>query len=290
MKGWLSEDFIRRLEQLTFFSKRLFYGGMKGDALSRRQGSSVEFADYRRYQPGDDIRYIDWSLYARLDKLLVKLFQDETNIYIYILVDKSLSMDFGVPTKLKYGLKVAAALSYIGISNMEQVGISLFSSQLEQQVPPSRGKTQIMYLFEFLSNITPGGQTNLNQSLQMFAASAPQPGIAIIISDFWDGKGYEAGLRYLLQKRFEVSLIQLFTPEEYTPTQTGPLVIKDVEGREQINLNVNQRMLKRYHRLMTDYNRQLADFCQTYNITYLPTLTRLPFEELVLRYMRIRGG
>jgi uncharacterized protein (DUF58 family) len=290
MKKWLSEDFVLTLEQLSFLSKKLFYGGMKGDRLSKKQGTSVEFADYRRYQPGDDIRYIDWSLYARLDKLLVKLFHEETNIYIYVLIDRSCSMDFGFPSKLDYGLKVAAALSYIGVSNMEQVGISTFSSQIDQRTLPYRGKTQMMNIFEFLSDITPGGHTDLNKSLEMFAVATTKPGIVIIISDFWDEKGYETGLKYLLQKRFEVSLIQLLSPEELTPQQIGPLTIKNVERKEQLTLNVNRGILKKYQKLINNYNQRLAKFCQTYNIVYVQTLTDIPFEELVLRYMKIRGS
>lgn len=290
MKKWLDDDFLHTLEQLSFISKKVFYGGSKGNILSRKHGSSVEFADYRRYQPGDDFRYIDWSMYARLDKLLIKLFQDESNIYIYILLDTSRSMDFGEPTKLNYGLRLAAALSYIGVSNMEQVGISTFSSQIEQRAAPFRGKGQLTYLFEFLGNVEPGGETNINQSLKMFAAAKNKPGIVIVISDFWDAKGCKAGLMYLLKKKFEVSVIQLLSPEEYNPKLGGALLIKDLEGQEQLPFKVNPSILKKYHRLMTDYNKQLADFCRAYNIAYLQTLTQIPFEELILRYMRIRGN
>ncbi len=290
MKKWLNDEFIGTLEQLALISKKVFYGGTKGSILSKKKGSSVEFADYRRYQQGDDIRYIDWNMYARLDKLFLKLFQDETNIYVYILIDTSRSMDFGLPTKLNYGLKVAAALSYIGISNMEQVGISTFASGLEQRASPYQGKAQLKYIFDFLCHVVAGGQTNINRSLEMFAMSKNRPGIAIIISDFWDEKGYELGIKYLLEKKFEVSLIRLLTPEEYVPQVLGPLVINNTEGMEQLTLNVNRSILKSYHKLIAEHSRQLAGFCQTYNIAYVQALTEIPFDEMVLRYMRIRGS
>ncbi len=290
MKKWLDDEFISTLEQLAFLSKKVFYGGAKGSVLSKKKGSSVEFADYRRYQPGDDIRYIDWNMYARLDKLLIRLFQDETNIYIYLLVDTSRSMDFGMPNKLNYALKVAAALSYIGISNMEQVGISTFAAELEQRASPYQGKAQLKYIFDFLNNVTPGGQTDINRSLEMFATAKNRPGIVIVISDFWDEKGYETGIKYLLERRFEVSLIQLLTPEEYAPQALGSFMIKDMEGGEQLTLNINRSILKRYHELITEHSRQLADFCKDYNIAYVQAQPQIPFEDLVLRYMRIRGS
>ena len=169
-------------------------------------------------------------------------------------------MDFGNPAKLEYGLKVAAALSYIGVSNMEYVGISTFAAQLERRASPYRGMPQIKCLFDFLENVSAGGQTNLNQSLEMFATVTNRQGIVIIISDFWDAKGYEAGLMCLLQKRFEVSLIQLLTPEENTPQSMGPLMIKNLENQEQLALNVNRSILKKYHQLLTEHSQQLADF------------------------------
>ncbi len=289
MRKWLTDDFIRTLEQLSFLSKKIFYGGMQGGNISRRHGSSMEFADYRRYHTGDDLRYIDWNLYARLDKLLIKLFQEETNIFIYILVDISRSMDFGSPSKLQYALKVAAALSYIGVANTEQVGICTFSSKIEQRTLPYYGKIQLKYLFEFLSQVDAKGESDLNASLEMFASSVNRPGIVIVISDFWDEQGYENGLKYLLQKKFEISIIRLLTVQETAPQQMGALSICDLEGGQHLNLNVNRNILTEYQRMVTEHNHKLAGFAQRYNISYLNTLTDIPFEELALRYMRIRG-
>jgi len=288
----LSGNFMQTLEELAFRSKRVFYGGMQGNNRSRKYGHSVEFADYQRYQPGDDLRYIDWNLYARMDKLLIKLFQDESNLIIYILVDKSKSMDYGQPNKFEYALKVAAALAYIGIINMEQVGVYAFSSEIEQMVRPHRGKGQVIYLLDFMDNIKPGGQTSLNSSLNMFATMARQPGIAIIISDFWDREDYHAGLQCILQRKFDVSLIQVTSQAELNPQVLGPVNIRDIESSyamaNPLTLNLSEGAIRRYHQLVQEHNQELAKFCGSYGISYIQTTTDKPFEELILKYMQLR--
>src|SRR2546426_1264682 len=147
----LDPQFLHRLEQLELVSRKIFLGLMKGERKSKRKGQSVEFADYRNYVIGDDLRHLDWNLYARLDKLFIRLFQEEEDLHFYVLIDNSLSMDFGTPTKLHYARQVAAALGFIGLVNMDRVVIEVFNDGIAQTMPAMRGRRSLWRVLDFLN-------------------------------------------------------------------------------------------------------------------------------------------
>src|SRR6266436_108781 len=165
----LDPEFLARLEQLELVSRKIFLGRMKGERRSKRRGQSVEFADYRNYVIGDDLRFLDWNLYARLDRLFIRLFMEEEDLHFYILIDNSLSMDFGTPTKLHYARQVAAALGYIGLVNLDRVKIEAFNDRLTQSSPPLRGRRNLWRLMDFLQKVEPGGPSDLAKSLRTFS-------------------------------------------------------------------------------------------------------------------------
>src|ERR687884_649648 len=157
----LDPQFLARLEQLELVSRKIFLGVMKGERRSKRKGQSVEFADYRNYVVGDDLRFLDWNLYARLDRLFLRLFMEEEDLHFYILLDNSLSMDFGTPSKLRYAKQVAAALGFIGLVNMDRVVIEAFNDRLTQSMPAVRGRRSLWRLMDFLQKIEPAGPSDL---------------------------------------------------------------------------------------------------------------------------------
>src|SRR5438270_12497284 len=165
----LDPEFLARLEQLELVSKKIFLGRMKGERRSKRKGQSVEFADYRNYVIGDDLRFLDWNLFARLDRLFLRLFMEEEDLHFYVLLDNSLSMDFGTPTKLHYAKQVAAALSFIGLVNMDRVVIEAFNDRLTQSMPAARGRHSLWRVMGFLQKIEPGGRSDLRQALRTFS-------------------------------------------------------------------------------------------------------------------------
>src|ERR1700736_5946228 len=126
----LDPQFLARLEQLELVSRKIFLGRLKGERRSKRKGQSVEFADYRNYVVGDDLRFLDWNLYGRLDKLFIRLFMEEEDLHFYILIDNSMSMNYGNPTKLYYAKQVAAALGFVGLVNMDRVIVEAFNDRL----------------------------------------------------------------------------------------------------------------------------------------------------------------
>src|SRR3989449_5790658 len=142
----LDPQFLARLEQLERVSRKIFLGRMKGERRSKRKGQSVEFADYRNYVSGDDLRFLDWNLYARLDRLFIRLFMEEEDLHFYLLIDNSLSMDFGTPTKLHYARQVAAALGFIGLVNLDRVVVEAFNDRLTQTMPAARGRRSVWRL------------------------------------------------------------------------------------------------------------------------------------------------
>src|SRR5271165_5723910 len=159
----LDPQFLARLEQLELVSRKIFMGRMKGERRSKRKGQSVEFADYRNYVIGDDLRFLDWNLFARLDRLFIRVFMEEEDLHVYVLIDNSLSMDFGSPTKLHYAKQVAAALAFIGLVNMDRVSIEVFNDKLIQTLPPVRGRHSLWRVLNFLQTLEPAGPSNLKQ-------------------------------------------------------------------------------------------------------------------------------
>src|SRR5712664_4492948 len=189
----LSADFLTQLERLSLLSRRSFRGRVKGERRSPRKGISVEFSDYRPYGHGDDLRYVDWNIYGRLDRLYVKLFVDEEDLCLHLLVDGSASMDFGTPRKLEYAVRVAGALGFVGLVSHERVGVGILRERAVEGWPPARGRNQVVALLDFLADVDPGGPTKLNAALGEYALRGREPGVAVLVSDLLDPQGFEAG-------------------------------------------------------------------------------------------------
>lgn len=278
--------FLQKLEYFTLVSRRLHRGESRGEHRTFRKGTSLDFIDYRMYQPGDDFRYIDWNIYGRLGKLLVKLFSAEEDLTLYLLLDKSESMCFGSPRKIDYARRIAAALGFIGIANMERVGITEFSSELGQSLAPLRSRKHLFSLFDFFLKVRIAGGTNLNRSLADFALRTHRPGLAIIISDLLDPEGVELGLKALLYRKFDVILIQILDEGEIAPRIHGALRLEDSESGDTERVTVDSELLQIYRKKVIEYFRWIEIFCLDREIEYLRTTTQVPFEDLILKYLR----
>ncbi|MBI4844440.1 MAG: DUF58 domain-containing protein [Nitrospirae bacterium] len=285
---FFDKDFLNRLEHLVFLSKRIHAGGKGGSRRSKNYGVGIEYADHREYNNGDDIRYIDWGLYARSGKLYTKLFQEDEDINIYILIDRSLSMDFGSPSKLQYALTLSASLGYVGLSMLDHVGAGYFSDDIEGLIPPRRGKNQLFPYLDFLSSFAPANATGLNRSLESFAAKVKTPGIVIILSDFFDEKGYERGLNYLLFRKFEVHAIQVLCTEEINPEVVGKLRLENMEDGIYSDMDVDKDGLDVYLDNLKRYNLGLKNFCGARGILYQQAVTDMQFDRLLMEYFQLQ--
>ena len=237
----LEPEFLHKLEQLELVSRRIFVGRMKGERKSKRRGSSVEFADHRNYTVGDDLRHIDWNVYGRLDKLFLKLFLEEEDLHVYTLLDTSISMNFGTPTKLRYGKQVAAALAFIGLVNHDRILLDTFSAQLDQGLRGLRGRSQMWRVVQYLEHLEANGQSDLTAAAREFAIRHAGKGVVIVISDFLDKHGYQDALRYLLARNMDIYVIQVLSQQEVEPDLVGDLRLVDAEDDEAAEITISAR-------------------------------------------------
>ena len=282
----LDPKFLARLEQLELVSRKIFMGRMKGERRSKRKGQSVEFADYRNYVVGDDLRFLDWNLFARLERLFIRLFMEEEDLHFYVLLDNSLSMDFGTPTKLHYAKQVAAALGFIGLVNMDRVVVEAFNDRLTQSMPAARGRRSLWRLMDFLQKIEPAGPSDLKKALRSFSIKCSGKGIVVLLSDFMDKGGYEEALRYLVARQLDIYVIQMLSQEEIDPEIVGDLRLVDVEDEDVAEITVSGPLLKRYKQNLAAYRAALYEFCTRRGIACLFTSNQVPFDRLVLTYLR----
>jgi uncharacterized protein (DUF58 family) len=285
----LDPQFLARLEQLELVSRKIFLGRMKGERRSKKKGQSVEFADYRNYVIGDDLRFLDWNLFARLERLFIRLFMEEEDLHFYVLLDNSLSMDFGNPTKLHYAKQVAAALAFIGLVNLDRVVVEVFNDKLTQSLPPVRGKRSLWRVLDFLQKLAPAGPSNLKQALRTFSLKSSGKGIVVLLSDFMDKGGYEDALRYLVARQMDIYAIQILSQEEIEPEIVGDLKLVDIEDQDEAEITVSAPLLKRYKQNLAAYRAALNDWCNRRGVAYLFTSNQVPFDRLVLSYLRQRG-
>ena len=283
------QEFLKRLDELSIVSRRVSMGQAKGERRTNRKGSGVEFMDYRPYTVGDDLRYVDWNIYSRLDKLLLKLYVEEEDMCLHLLVDGSASMKFGDPPKLDYAVRVAAALGYIGLTNLERVALGVLTSDVTRMLRPLRGRGQILPIMDFLAGVEAGGPTALNRCLARYALRSRVPGVAVVLTDLLDPGGYADGLKALLQRRFEVFLLHVVSEDELEPGLQGDLTLVDAEGGSTREVSVDRWALERYQVRLRQHFEEAERFCARHCIDYLRTSTAMPFQDLILRHLR-RGG
>ncbi|MBI4578214.1 MAG: DUF58 domain-containing protein, partial [Planctomycetes bacterium] len=236
-----------------------------------------------------DLRFLDWNIYGRLEKLFIKLFFEEEDLHVNILVDASASMEYGRPDKHLYARRVAAAIAYIGLVNYNRVSVTAFSDRYGPEMVGVRGRRLIHQVLGHLSGIEASGAGNMTAACRQFAIRHPQRGIVLLLSDFMDKAGYEDGLRYLIGRKYDLYAIQMLSPEEIDPPLNGDLQLVDVEDEDVADITVSRALISRYKRNLHAYCKELQDFCTRRGVTYMFTSTAVPFDQLVLTYLRQRG-
>jgi uncharacterized protein (DUF58 family) len=279
-------EFLKKLERLRLIAKRLSWAGAKGEHPSSRKGFSLEFSDYRRYQHGDDLRYVDWNIYRRLDRLLLKVFTAEEEMNVYLLVDTSRSMAEGTPSKIEYAKQVAAALGYIGLKNLDRVGGASFSSGLRLPLTVGRGRKQILSLFDFLTKLACDGETHLLSAVRSFTTLFPHPGLVVLVSDLLDPLGCRAAVEELARKKHQLLVIHLLDEQEISPRAAGDVALLDVEGGRERRCFLDGNLIQRFQQELQRYFQEIEAVCDSRRADYLRTTTRTPFEEFVLQTLR----
>ncbi|RLS41578.1 MAG: DUF58 domain-containing protein [Planctomycetota bacterium] len=284
-------DFLTRLEYLAIVSKRVFRGQLLAQRRTMQMGSGIEFSEHREYTTGDDLRYLDWNIYARHGDLLLKRFQEEQDLHVYVLLDCSRSMAFGSPAKFDLARHLAAALAYIALSDLDRIGIIAYADGVIAELPVTRGKARILPLMKFLTDLpTSGADTDLSKAVQGLVHRGTRSGLAIVISDLFDEHGFQRGLDQLRYHRFDTHVIQLHDPREANPELLGDAELEDIETGTVRKVTVTERNLATYKKLFSDHQTAVRDYCHKYAMSCTQSPTTVPFDELILRMMRQSGA
>jgi uncharacterized protein (DUF58 family) len=284
-------DFLKKLEYLSLVSKRVFRGQLLAQRRTMQLGGGIEFADHRDYTPGDDFRYLDWNVFMRHDELLLKRFQEEEDLHVYIFLDCSRSMGFGRQPKFDLARQVAAALAYIALADLDRVAVMAFSGDVLGEFPLTRGKGRILSLLKFLEGLKcQGTVTNLGRVVQGFVNRAQRRGLAVVISDLFDPDGFERGLDVLRHHRYEPHLVQIYDKTEADPKLLGDLELFDVETETAQKVTVTERNLRRYREIFDEFQESIQRYCNHYGLGCTRTLADVPFDELILKMMRTAGA
>jgi uncharacterized protein (DUF58 family) len=281
------EAFLRRLEQLELASRRLTAGRMKGERRSVRRGQSVEFADYRTYASGDDLRQLDWNAYARLERLFVKLFVEEEDVTVHVLVDASRSMDYGEPNKLDAARRAGAALAYLGLASMDRVSVAFLGDGTASPMRPLRGKRRAAELFAFLSEPRTERMTGLASAARAYASRMRGSGPLILISDLMD-PGYLDALRDLAGTRSQLSVLHLLAPEELEPEVPPDARLVDLETGQPIEVSGDDDLVERYRARLTEWSGEIASFVSRRGGAYVQVPSDLDLADLLFDVLRRR--
>jgi uncharacterized protein (DUF58 family) len=283
------DEFQRKLETLAIVSRRVFAGRMRAERRSKKKGSGVEFADHRDYAPGDDFRFVDWNVYQRFGKLLVRLYEEEEDLQISFIVDCSASMGFGNGKKFDQARRLAAALAYVGLANLDRVALYGVSDELIAEMPPTRGRARIFKVFRFLRELTPSGTTNLGEAIGSVAARQKRRGLVVFFSDMYDPHGFERGINQLRYNKLEPYVVHITDERDAHPALRGDVHLYDCETGDEREVTVTDALLARMEQAYRGYLADVERFCVKNQVPYFAADVGVPFDELVLRVFR-RGG
>lgn len=291
----LEPEFLRKLDLLEILFKRNVVGRREGDRPGRQRGGRIEFADHREYSPGDDLRYLDWNIYARTDHLFIKEFTKQEAALVCVLVDASASMGFGHPSKLFYAKQLAAAIAYVALVGGHEAQLAAFSGGNTLWSARHAGRPDIQGIAGFLDPLEASGSTDLFAPLSAFRDRVHERSLVVLISDLLEphqprqAPGGQRGLRLLGSQRFDLSVLHVLSPQELHPPAAGPVLLRDSETGLRENLVVDADALRLYADRLNAFCEGWRAFCQRHDIRYLDAPTSTPFEECVFTYLR-RGG
>jgi uncharacterized protein (DUF58 family) len=285
----LDSKFLARLDALDILSRKIFQGKLQGERRSKRRGQSVEFADHRPYTVGDDLRFADWNIYARLDQLFLKLFLQEEDLTVHVMVDSSASVGEGDPPKELALKKLAAALTYIALVNNNRVTLSAFADGVAGQLSNMRGRNYLHRMAEFLLDAGSEGPSRFDKACRELVSLRMAKGVMIVLSDFLFKEPFAPGLRRLISRDYDLYAIQVLSPQELSPDLGGDLRLVDVEDGDVAEVTISAALLNYYKRTLSGYCNELKDFCTQRGATYVLANSGEPVEPLVLNYLRRRG-
>lgn len=281
--------FLRKLERLDLLAQKVFRGQLRGEHSTPRRGRGIEFSDFRRYRPGDDVRHIDWNIYSRLDRLFLKLYATEEDISLHVLMDASASMSIGSPSKFDHARRIGAALAYIGLNNLDRVSFTAFDSTLGANIPSLKSRHQMPALLTMLEELPCAGESRFGVCLREFATRARHPGIVVLISDLLEDEGLTLGIEALRGRGHDVFILQLLAEEEIEPPVDGAMQLVDAETGKTLKVTVDEQLRALYQSQLQQRLSKIEQHCLRRGMQYLRASTAISFEDVVLKYLR-RGA
>lgn len=288
------DDFLVRLEHVRLQMRKRFAGTLRAERRSRRMGSSLEFADFRNYVPGDDLRRIDWSIYGRIERLMMKLYEEEEELDVGILIDCSASMhwrasDASHSAKFVLARHLAAALAYFALHGLDHVALWYFDSGLRAESGRYRGIPAFHDVLRFLRGNPIGDGTDLSSSLERFGRGRRRRGMAIVLSDCLDPIGYERGLSALVGRHFAVHLVHVMDPAECDPGQSGDLLLRDCESAQELPVTSSPGLRRIYREEVERFRGGVRSWCARHGAGYSFVVADARFDDIILRVFRRDG-
>lgn len=281
----IEDDFLHTLQSLAIITKKGMFGPQRGIHSALHRGEGLEFLDYRKYQPGDDLRYVDWNVYGRLNKLFIKLFYAEENQTVHVLMDMSNSMNIGNPSKALVVKRIVAALGFIFLVNFDKLYISYFNKELNLETAKFNGKKNYPRFLHYLLSLKPESTTNFNLSMEQYIKKHGKRGIIIILSDLMDPKGYKSGLKALAQKNYSISLLQILDISEISPSLNGNILFREVETGETKSIFINSSIKEKYIKLSEQYRNNIKTFCLHSGIEFFTYSTDKSLEQTFIHFV-----
>ena len=283
------DNFLETLEYLHIIAKKILSGQLKAERRSKLKGVSVEFVDYRPYVPGDDFRFIDWGVFFRTEQLFLKLFEEEEDLHIYLLLDCSKSMDFGMPYKFHYARRLAAAIGYLGLASLDRVFVIPFTDSVPRAAADTlrlRGKGKVFRMLDFLESRETAGPTNLQSALRSFGATKRKRGLAIVLSDLYDADGVVSAMNSLRFQKFDPYIIHIISPQEIDPSLLGDVRLLDAETDRYRDVTLTESLLRKYRTTFNEHCDGIERFCRSKEIGYVRCRTDVPFQDAVVHMLR----
>ncbi len=292
MPSLFDEKTLRKLDRLALVASQVRAGQIKGERRSTKRGTSIEFADYRDYTRGDDLRRVDWNVYARLERPFIKLLEEEEDLAVHLLLDASRSMDYGTEEqhKFRYAQRLAAGLGYVALGAGDRLTLVVLRGEAAgAQFGPARGRGHTMRLLQFLDGLQADGTTELDAALRTYALEAKRPGLAFVISDLFSPAGYRDGLGQLQGRGYEVSLMHLLAPDEIDPPLAGDLRLIDAETSDPQDVTLDGGLRDLYRTRVAGWRDEIERYCLKRRVNYIPITTDTAWDEVVLYHLRRRG-
>ncbi|MBN1942962.1 MAG: DUF58 domain-containing protein [Phycisphaerae bacterium] len=289
-KAYFDAAFLRRLESLRLIAKRLADRAPAGGQLSRTLGDGLEFADHRAYTPGDDVRFLDWPYFARMEKLLVRLFHRHSESDVAILLDASASMAAGGPGKFDHVRRVVAALAYVAVGGGRRVVVQPFAEVPGRAIRSARDRARLLPFLDSLAALHPRGQTALGVCVRDFVRRTRNVGTVFLVSDLLDAEAdLPAALASLDSTRRDVVVLHAFSPLDAAPTPIGAVQLRHAETGRSEPMDITAVLCERYAAAWGEFRSALEHTCRARQATYIPAPTDAPFERLLLHTLRRAG-